>query len=156
MNSPGHTTRFLLFLVAAVIVSTGCGMSFRTHKDSKFRTVTCNGIKKEGKTAYLVDPGNTFEKGQGKKVYVFTEWFDLEPGKKYVVRWEWYAPDGRIISSGSYTTTPKDSYWKTWGWMSLDPEDERPPGRWTVKVFLNNYYKEKLRFTVAESPAATN
>ncbi|MFZ3072721.1 MAG: hypothetical protein WA162_05720 [Thermodesulfobacteriota bacterium] len=137
---------FLLFLL--LTVGYGCCGIIPIHKQSKYRSVLTTALEKKGEERFPSAITSEYKIGASEKVYAFTEWFDLESGKEYVVRWEWYNPDGEITFSKDHSFKPASSYYKTWGWLSLDPKYNRPLGKWAVRVYLNNRYKDKKRFRV--------
>jgi hypothetical protein len=119
-------------------------------KPEKFKTVVCSSVEKKEGTTYPKNLTNNFIKGNGKKVYAFTDWYDLGPRTKNTVRWEWYDPKGEISGSSAREIMPKSSHWKTWGYLKLDDKYNRSPGLWTVKVFFNDHYICAEEFTISD------
>ena len=87
----------------------------QARKPEKYRTVLCKGIEKREKSAYPVHITDRFIKGDGKRMYVFTDWCDLTPDVEYFRRYEWYDPSGKIRASAGNKWHPKKTQWKTWG-----------------------------------------
>jgi hypothetical protein len=85
---------------------------------------------------YPVDVTDKFIKGDGKRVYVFHEFFDLTPRANYATRDEWYDPGGQIIGSFAKKIKPTGSHWKLWAWLSLDHKWNRMSGQWSVKTLF--------------------
>ena len=121
------------------------------RKPEKYRTVLCKDVEKREKSTYPVHITDRFIKGDGKKVYVFTDWFDLIPDAKYLIRWECYDPNGQIIASRSYKLNPTKSHWKTWHSIFLDHKWNRLSGLWSVKIYANNDFISEEKFLIAEN-----
>jgi|GEM_PF-5275399 TolB-like protein len=147
----------ILFLLI-VIYAFGCAPAIQkpvtqVRKPEKYRTVLCKHIEKKEKTAYPINLTDRFIKGDGKKVYVFTDWFDLVPHAEYMRRYEWYSPGGHIIASSGSKWTPTKTHWKTWGSLSLDSKYNRPSELWSVKIYVNNDFISEEKFLIAENEA---
>ncbi|MGD2270267.1 MAG: caspase family protein [Desulfobacterales bacterium] len=140
-----------LFSFSFFIVS--CVPAVQVKKPEKFRTVFCKELKTRGKTKDPVDVTDKFIKGDGKKVYVFHEFFDLTPRASYATRYEWYDPDGQIIGSFAKTIKPAGSHWKLWAWLSLDHKWNRMSGQWSVKTFVNEDLINEKTFFIADNKA---
>jgi len=123
----------------------------QARKPEKYRTVLCKDVEKREKSTYPVHLTDRFIKGDGEKVYVFTDWFDLIPDAKYLIRWEYYDPNGQIITSRSHKLNPKKSHWKTWHSIFLDHKWNRLSGLWSVKIFANNDFISEEKFLIAEN-----
>lgn len=121
------------------------------RKPEKYRTVLCKDVEKREKSAYPVHLTDRFIKGNGKKVYVFTDWFDLILNAEYLIRWEYYDPNGQITTSRSYQLNPKKSHWKTWHSILLDHKRNRLSGLWSVKIYANNDFISEEKFLIAEN-----
>jgi len=125
----------------------------QARKPEKYRTVLCKDLEKREKSAYPVHITDRFIKGDGKKVYVFREWFDLVPHAEYTRRYEWYNPGGQIYASSGGKWTPTKTHWKTWGSLKLDRKYNMPSGLWSVKVYVNNEFIGAEKFLIAENEA---
>ena len=154
-----HSMKILgiLFLVIIVYVF-ACAPAIQkpvtqARKPEKYRTVLCKGIEKKGKSTYPIQITDRFIKGDGKKVYVFTDWFDLIPDAKYLIRWEYYDPNGKIIGSRSLKLNPEKSHWKTWHSIYLYNKYNRMSGLWSVKVYVNNEFISEEKFLIDDNEA---
>jgi TolB-like protein len=125
----------------------------QAQKPEKYRTVLCKSIEKKGKSAYPVQITDRFIKGDGRKVYVFTDWFDLIPDAKYLIRWEYYDPNGQIITSRSHRLIPNRSHWKTWHSIFLYHKYNRLSGLWSVKIYANQDFISEEKFLIADNDA---
>ena len=157
MNNHSIKIFGILFLLI-VIYAFGCAPAIQkpvtqVRKPEKYRTVLCKDIEKREKSTYPVDLTDRFIKGDGKKVYVFIDWFDLIPDANYLIRWEYYDPNGQIIASRSLKLNPKKSHWKTWHSIFLDHKWNRLSGLWSVKVYVNNDFINEEKFLIAENEA---
>ena len=149
-NLNNKTTKYFVLLL--IIITVGCAPTIVSVKKSEqYKTVLCSSIEKKGNTTHPKNLTDQFTKGNGKKVYVFTDWYDLEPQTKNTVRWEWFYPEGEIMGSSSHVFTPTKSHWKTWAPIKLDDKYNRSPGQWSVKVFLNNNYICTKKFMILEN-----
>jgi len=157
MNNHSIKIFGILFLLI-VIYAFGCAPAIQKpvtkgRKPEKYRTVLCKDIEKREKSTYPVHLTDRFIKGDGKKVYVFIDWFDLIPDANYLIRWEYYDPNGQIIASRSLKLNPKKSHWKTWHSIFLDHKWNRLSGLWSVKVYVNNDFINEEKFLIAENEA---
>lgn len=125
----------------------------QVEKPEKYRTVLCKDVEERGKSVYPVDLTDRFIKGDGEKVYVFTDWFDLIPDAKYLIRWEYYDPNGQIVTSRIHKLNPSKSHWKTWHSIFLDHKWNRMSGLWSVKIYANNDFISEEKFLIAENEA---
>jgi hypothetical protein len=104
---------FTFFVICCVFMGCANPAVIKTGPDHS--TVMCENLKKRGNT---IDPGNVTNrhiKGDGKIVYVFTDWWDLTPNRNYTAKWEWYNPNNYLIHKSSHNFTPTASSWKIWG-----------------------------------------
>ena len=123
----------------------------QARKPEKYRTVLCKDVEKRDKSTYPVHLTDRFIKGDGKRACVFTDWFDLIPGANYLIRWEYYDPNGRIAGSRVSNFNPKQSHWKTWVRIYLDHKWNRLSGLWSVKIYANNDFISEETFLIAEN-----
>jgi len=154
-----HSVKILgtLFLLILIYVF-ACAPAIQkpvtqARKPEKYRTVLCKDIEKRDKSAYPVHITDRFIKGDGKKVCVFTDWFDLIPDANYLIRWEYYDPNGQIKGSRVSNFNPKQSHWKTWVRIYLDHKWNRLSGLWSVKIYANNDLISEEKFLIAENEA---
>ncbi len=150
-NLNNKTTKYFALLLS-IIITAGCAPTIVSVKKSEqYKTVLCSSIEKKENVAYPKNLTDQFTKGNGKKVNVFIDWYDLEPQTKNTIRWEWFHPGGEIMGSIARVFTPTTSHWKSWGTMELDDKYNRSPGQWSVKVFLNNNYICTKKFMILEN-----
>ena len=123
----------------------------QVRKPEKYKTVLCKNVEKRDKSAYTVDLTDRFIKGDEKRVFVFTDWFDLIPDANYLIRWEYYDPNGPIKYSKSYKLKPNKSHWKTWHSLKLDHRYNHLSGLWSVKIYVNNDFISEEKFLIAKN-----
>ena len=138
------------FTILAFLV--GCAttpqVSESTVKPERYKSVWCNSVEVTGKVEgyNLTSPvginDGTFTTGNGKNALLYTDFYDLEPRKKVTFRWEVYKPNGEILTSVGDVFITISSSQSIHLKFNLDDELNREPGVWTVKVFVNNHYKE--------------
>lgn len=132
----------------------GCSPAIQVSKartPEKHRTYFGESYERREGKIYPGNLTNKFIKGDGKRVCVFTEWFDLIPSAKYVIRWEWYGPRGQIVGSKSLEFTPKESHSTSVGSLYLDHKWKRQNGVWSVKLYVNDFFISEERCLIADN-----
>jgi hypothetical protein len=143
--------RIKYFVLLLIVITIGCTSSrISTRKPEKYKSVLCSSIEKREGAEYPGNLTDTFTIGDGKRVNIYTNWYDLEIGAETSFRFEWYQPNGEILGSygGVHKTISSSHY--TVGFMSLDYKYNHPPGVWTVEVYVNNHYIFTKQFTILE------
>ena len=147
-------TLFLLIIIYVLACAPAIQKPIpQARKPEKYRTVLCKNVEKREKSTYPIGLTDSFIKGDGKRVYVFTDWFDLIPDAIYLIRWEYYNPNGQIIGSRSHKLNPKKSHWKTWHSFFLDYKLNSLSGLWSVKIYVNNEFISEEKFLIGENEA---
>jgi hypothetical protein len=140
----------LIFILAGCTCSVTTDEKVSTRKPEKYKSVFCSSLVKKGDTEYPVDITDKFTRGDGKKVFLYTDWYDLEPKTKTTFRWEVYPPNGEILGSLATSSETTSSQHYTQMNISLDDEYNRVPGVWAIKVYVNNHYIFTEQFTILE------
>ena len=125
-------------------------------KPEVYYAVFCSSIEEKWGTIYPKNLTDRFTSGDGKKVYIFIDWYDWDLQTKNTVstvRYEWYDPKGVFDGSWGKEYIFKQTQYKTYGFKKLDKEDNTAPGQWTVKVFFNNHYIFSKKFIILENAA---
>ena len=145
-----YSVLLLIFILAGCKCSVTTDEEVSTRKPEKYKSVFCSSLEKRGDAEYPIDITDKFTRGDGKKVFLYTDWYDLELEMKTEFRWEWYDPNGEIIGSAATVAKITGSQHYTVGFMHLDDKLNRVPGVWTLKVYVNNHYIFTEQFTILE------
>ncbi len=140
---------FAFFVICCVF--TGCANPAVIKTGRDHSTVMCENLKKRGNS---IDPDNVTNghiKGNGKIVFVFTDWWDLTPNRNYTAKWEWYNPNNYLIHKSSHNFTPTASNWKIWGGLKTDLKHNWPTGLWSVKMYINGNFVSEKKFILADN-----
>lgn len=91
--------------------------------------------------------------GDGNKVYVVAKFMDLVPDSKYIFRFEWFRPDGKMFGTKTVEQKVADSNWYTGNWLNLDRKFQEiyPSGLWSVKVYADGMYIGDDKFFIAKN-----
>lgn len=145
------TFRFEIWLpILSLMIGCASAPQPDLKKPKKFKSVTCEDTKKRGKSSDPVGITDKFLKGEGRRVVLFTQFFDLIPSGKYLMRTEWYRPGGEIEGSWAGQINPSNSHWKYWSYIKLDPRYMRESGLWVVQLYVNDDLTVERKFIIAE------
>ena len=79
-------------------------------------------------------------------VYVWTAWEGASGA--HTIRWEWYRPDGTMLTPYSYPFEGEDLYYV---WSSVYVAAMNQTGQWTIKIYMDDVYIALLTFTLTGS-----
>ena len=108
---------------------------------------------RQGNTTIRQSPTDSFLRRDNARVYYEIKLFDLIPQRIYKMKAQWIAPSGKLDTSNNSYITPKESTWCYYSWIRIDPHKdvERPPGIWTVKLFIDGTFVSSKKFFVADT-----
>jgi len=142
-------------LFFSIVLLFGCAATATEKKETKIpekhRTVVCGDIRKVENGTVPEDIRNKFVKQKGsKKIYIYTEWYDLTPNAEYSVKWEYYDED-KFLASHIKKFSSQTYKYMTAGTVNLDPKYNFPTGVLTCKIFINDFYITTAKFMLAEN-----
>ena len=143
--------KIIMLSISLVTLFFACAYTPKNKNLQNYNLVMCEKLKKRGQTFDPENITNTFIKGDGKIVYMFIRWDDLNPNKNYKMRWDWYHPSNYLIHSKTTSFTPTSSNWKVWNGIKTDLKLDWPSGLWLVKIYMNDNLVSEERFLLADN-----
>ncbi len=112
------------------------------------RHTLCAAVEEEADWARPRGERPTYSREGDPAVYSFLTFRNLR--ESHLVLWRWYDPSGRLIREAEPVPIGRpgrifESY-IAWDRIALGPE--RPPGAWTVAVFVDGQLADSRTFTV--------
>ena len=75
--------KIIMLSISLVTLFFACAYTPKNKNPQNYNLVMCEKLKKRGQTFDPENITNTFIKGDGKIVYMFIRWDDLNPNKNY-------------------------------------------------------------------------
>lgn len=164
----GETMVNILSKIISLLISisfVGCATVSTGNKTVKepeeYDIYLCENIRlediQEGKfkgRKKFISPDNKTNKfiiGDGKKAFIVSHWFDLEPDTNYKFTYKWYYPDGRLVAVRKVTRRVLASDWYTYNHLKLDHKYKHPSGLWSVNIYVNKFFITTVNFLIADN-----
>jgi len=135
-----------LFVLVFLIIFSGVSMAQEAAKDSEYlqKIALCKDILEKNP----LQQTNSFFP-QDEKVVTWLR-FSYDSPEKFVLRWEWITPQGKLyhrgeveMEAGTYTN------YRTWYWIKIKGNyASQLPGEWKVKVYVNNIFLTEKNFFI--------
>jgi len=135
-----------LFVLIFLMIFSGVSMAQEAVKDSEYlqKIALCKDVLEKNplqETNYFVS--------QDEKVVTWLR-FSHDSPEKFVLRWEWITPQGKLyrrgeveMEAGSY------SNYRTWYWIKIKGNyASQLPGEWKVKVYINDIFLAERNFFI--------
>lgn len=151
---------FLLLLFFLISCATAPQLKKPHKKPEEFEMFFCEQIKheivKDGKWKGIDQgiPVNKTKKmviGDGKKIYIFSYWYDLIPNTVYTFEYKWYDPNDRLVGMSRTDHNVNHYRYHTYNHANFKPG--ALSGFYSVKVFANDSYICTRKLLVAKNDA---
>jgi len=140
---------WLFVLISLMIIFSGVSVAQELAQESEYlqKVALCKDVLEKNP---LQETNFFFP--QDEKVVSWVK-FSYDSPEKFVFRWEWITPQGKLyhrgeveMEAGSY------SNYRTWYWIKIkDRYASRLPGEWKVRVYINDIFLAERSFFIVGS-----
>ncbi len=138
-----------LFILICLMIFSGVSQGEELTQESEYlqKIATCKDILEKNPLRET----NLFVSQDDKVVTWFR--FSYDSPEKFVLRWEWITPQGKLyhrgeieMEAGSYNN------YRTWYWINIkDRYASKLSGEWKVRVYINDIFLAERNFFIVGS-----
>ena len=140
---------WLFVLISLIIIFSGVSVAQELAQESEYlqKIALCKDVLEKNP---LRETNSFFP--QDEKVVTWVK-FSYDSPEKFVFRWEWITPQGKLYHRGEVEMEAGmyDNY-RTWYWIKIkDRYASKLPGEWKVRVYINDIFLAERNFFIVES-----